>query len=53
MQEYFDYLDALRDSGKTNMFGACPYLQREFEMTRKEASTVLQAWMKQFKEQTV
>ena len=53
MQEYFDYLDGLRNSGEVNMFGACPYLQREFEMTRKEASTVLQAWMKQFKEQTV
>ena len=23
---YFDYLNKLRDSGKTNMFGAAPYL---------------------------
>jgi hypothetical protein len=52
MQEYFDYLDTLRDSGVTNMFGATPYLQNEFEMTRKEASTVLQAWMNQFKKET-
>ena len=28
-KEMFIYLDELRDSGVTNMFGAAPYLQRE------------------------
>jgi hypothetical protein len=30
MKKYFDYLDRLRDSGVTNMYGATPYLQRKF-----------------------
>ena len=30
MQRYFEYLDALRASGVTNMFGAVPYLEEEF-----------------------
>lgn len=28
--EYFEYLDELRESGVTNMFGAAPYLVSEF-----------------------
>lgn len=30
MQEYFDFLEKLRDSGVTNMYGATPYLQKQF-----------------------
>ena len=30
LKKYFDYLDHLRDSGATNMFGAVPYLQKKF-----------------------
>lgn len=26
-QKYFDYLERLRQSGETNMYGAAPYLQ--------------------------
>ena len=29
-QIYFDYLEGLRQSGETNMYGATPYLQRKF-----------------------
>ena len=36
-KEMFTYLDELRDSGVTNMFGAAPYLQREFDLEKREA----------------
>ena len=44
----FDYLNALRDSGITNMFGATPYVQRVFDIPRKEAMDLLVEWMKTF-----
>lgn len=47
MKKYFDYLDRLRQSGKTNMLGAVPYLQKEFPelLDRDQAVQILQAWM--------
>ena len=48
MTEYFDYLVELRDSGVTNMWGAAPYLEREFNLTRNEAKDILLAWIKTF-----
>ena len=48
MKKYFDYLDALRDSGVTNMYGAVPYLQQEFpELSYDHAQAVyiLREWM--------
>ena len=48
MKEYFDYLNELKDSGETNMFGAGFYLQEEFGLSRKESREVLLAWMKSF-----
>jgi len=47
-KEYFDYLVALRDSGETNMWGAAPYIQREFGVTYQEAKEILLAWIKSF-----
>jgi len=44
------FLDALRDSGATNMFGAAPYLVEEFGVTRHEAKNLLLTWMKTFEE---
>ena len=44
--EYFEYLDLLRESGETNMFGAGEYLQREFGLDRREARDILMTWMK-------
>ena len=49
-QVYFDYLEALRESGATNMFGAGPYLMREFGVDRKESHRILSAWMDSYKE---
>ena len=47
MNEYYGYLNALRDSGVVNMFGAGPYLQEQFGLSRSEARTIVIAWMKQ------
>ncbi len=52
MEEYFEYLEQLRESGVVNMFGAVPYLQAEFpelEHDRKRAVEILQAWMDSYK----
>ena len=46
----FEYLDALRDSGVTNMFGAGPYLQEAFGLSRWEAKDVVLAWMQTFRD---
>ena len=43
--DYFEYLDALRESGVTNMFGAGAYLEDEFGLTRFEARAVLMEWI--------
>ena len=48
-QEHLGYLDGLRESGDTNMWGAGPYLQREFPtLTKSQASAVLFYWMDTF-----
>ena len=47
---YFDFLVALRDSGATNMFGATPYLQDAFDLSKSEARKILAEWMKSFNE---
>ena len=46
--QYFTYLDALRKSGLTNMYGASSYLMREFDFDKKTAHKVLGAWMNTF-----
>ena len=45
IREEFLYLNRLRESGDTNMFGAAPYLQDEFGLDRREARTILTEWM--------
>lgn len=48
-EEYFQFLNELRESGITNMFGAGPFLQDEFpELSKYEARAELSAWMKSF-----
>jgi len=44
------FLDDLRQSGVTNMFGAAPYLRREFDLRQQEASDMLIEWMRTFGE---
>lgn len=48
--EEFEYLNTLRESGVTNMFGASPYLQQAFGVSRHEARNILSLWMQSFKE---
>lgn len=47
-QEHKEYLDDLRESGVTNMFGAGSYLQDEFGITKYDANRILQTWMDNF-----
>jgi hypothetical protein len=47
-EKHLTYLDRLRESGVTNMFGASPYLSRRFSLDRKQASAVLSFWMETF-----
>lgn len=47
---YYEYLDGLRESGITNMFGAGPYLQRRFGISGHSARVILGAWMDTFEE---
>lgn len=50
-QEQVNYfLDELRESGVTNMFGAAPYIVEEFGVTRQEAKDLLLNWMQTFDE---
>jgi len=44
-RNYMEFLSKLRTSGKTNMFGAAPYLQAEFNLEKKEARDLLAYWM--------
>jgi len=46
--DHLDYLDNLRESGVTNMFGAGEYLEEEFNLDRKEAKEILLYWMASF-----
>ena len=49
-QKVFDYLDDLRDSGVTNMFGAKPYVQKEFGFDGTKATNFVTKWMDTFSE---
>lgn len=48
--EHLEYLDALRESGVTNMYGAGQYLESAFDVNRKDASVILVFWMRTFSE---
>jgi len=49
-QTIFNYLDKLRESGKTNMFGAVPYIQVVFGMAESDLKDILTEWMNTFTE---
>lgn len=50
---HLDFLDGLRISGITNMFGAVPYLQEhDPDLTEDDARGVLAYWMKTFDDRT-
>ncbi len=50
-EEHLDFLDNLRESGATNMFGATPYIKDEYpDLSNKETKDLLLYWMNSFSE---
>lgn len=47
-QCYWNYLEKLRRSGITNMYGAAPYLAEEFGLDLNQAKNILLDWMKNY-----
>ena len=45
---YWLFLEELRKSGETNMWGAAPYLMKEFDVDEKEATQILLNWMQNY-----
>lgn len=48
-EQYYEFLNALRKSGVTNMFGAAPYLEEAFELNRETSRKILLSWMESFR----
>jgi hypothetical protein len=48
--EHLEYLDDLRESGVTNMFGAGPYIAAEFDLNESVARKYLSFWMQTYSE---
>ena len=49
-EKIFEYLDNLRESGVTNMFGAGQYVEVTFGLGRNEAGDLLVEWMTTFED---
>lgn len=45
---FFQFLDDLRETGATNMFGAAPYVEERFEVPRRLARLIVTGWMQTF-----
>tara|TARA_Y100001951_G_scaffold78105_1_gene65635 strand:- start:15 stop:272 length:258 start_codon:yes stop_codon:yes gene_type:complete len=45
---HYIYLESLRQSGVTNMFGASPYLEQARGLSKSEAISVLSSWMENY-----
>ena len=46
--KYWIFLERLRRSGATNMYGAAAYLEDEFVLSRAEARNILLDWMSKY-----
>ena len=49
-RDYYNFLERLRDSGATNMFGAGPYLESAFHLSINAANSILANWMHNYDE---
>ena len=49
--EVFLYLEQLRESGKTNMFGAASFIQADFKCNQNMSRRYLSAWMKSYQKE--
>ena len=47
-KEHKQFLEKLRRSGTTNMYGAAPYLRAKFGMNKPESYEVLARWMQTY-----
>lgn len=45
---YWIYLEKLRRSGITNMYGAAPYLAKAFDLDLYDARLILSDWMEKY-----
>lgn len=43
--EVFDFLDKLRESGTTNMWGAAQFIPEAIEVSEQEAKRLHKAWV--------
>jgi len=50
-EAHLEFLDELRESGATNMYGAGSYIEDEFVVDKKEAKEILLYWMSTFGEE--
>ena len=46
--EHLEYLDELRDSGVTNMYGAPAFVEEEYDISNADAKIIVQYWMDSF-----
>lgn len=46
--KYAVYLEKLRRTGETNMYGAAPYLVEKYGVTKKEADKILTRWIQNY-----
>lgn len=46
--KYWIFLEELRKSGETNMYGATPYLMEAFGLSKNEAIKILSDWMRNY-----
>jgi len=46
--EVFDFLEAVRESGVTNMLGAAPYIQDHLGCSKEEARYWLLEWIESY-----
>ena len=47
MDEYFEFLEDLRESGEMNVFEAPRVLKEAFDLDKREAVKIFTAWTKQ------
>ena len=52
LTEAFEYLDELRESGETNMWGAVPYIERDLGHDNKTSKSLQLKWMESFDGET-
>jgi len=51
-EEYFMFLDFLRETGSTNMYFSAPYLLEAYpELSEKEAKEIVYSWIKSHEEE--